>query len=106
MNDTFPGNPISAAVDAIVTRAALEFILSVYPKKLTFRDIVNELTGCPSDIRREVDRVRRAVDDLLDVDLVYRDGDLLVPSAQAIIFAWIVELDFSDYEPRNSSAAL
>jgi hypothetical protein len=65
--------------------AVLAQILAVHPTQLRLSDLVNELSADPGQFA-ELDRVERAVRDLIRVGLLHRQGECVLPTPAALRF--------------------
>ena len=64
--------------------------LTKHPAQLRLRDLIGEVGSEHPDFR-EKDRIKRAVRDLVSVDLLYRSGDMVLPTPASLRFNAITE---------------
>lgn len=83
----------SSAVDddAYAEAAVLREVLQLYPKSLTLEELIRYKTAASTEFE-EVDRVRRAVRELIGVGLLHQVGALVLPTRAAVYFQELAEL--------------
>lgn len=75
----------TAAQDLRDQARVLDEVLALYPEPLTLDEVVREVTRASAEFD-ERERVERAVRDLAGGGLLYRHGDLVVPTRAAVLF--------------------
>jgi hypothetical protein len=81
----------TAALDDRDQARVLRQVLFLFPESLTLAELTRELTFGSSDFQ-ELDRIERAVRDLVAVGLLHRVGDLVLPTRAAVSFHALEEV--------------
>lgn len=81
----------TAALDDSDQARVLRQVLFLYPESLTLAEVARELTFGSSEFQ-ELDRIKRAVRDLVAVGLLHRVGDLVLPTRAAVSFHALEEI--------------
>lgn len=89
--DRRSGDPISNEVNDLRDQGVvLMVVLAKHPAQFRLRDLIGEVGSEHPDFR-EKDRIKRAVRDLVAVDLLYRSGATVVPTPASLRFNAIIE---------------
>lgn len=70
--------------------AVLVHVLTLHPTHVRFAELIREMTAGSAEFR-DVDRVRRAVSDLIGVGLFFKSAELVLPTRAALRFNEIVD---------------
>jgi hypothetical protein len=70
--------------------AVLTEILALHPTQLRLSELVQEITAGAADFA-QTDAIERAVRDLVSVGLLFRNGDLVLPTRAALRFDELIE---------------
>lgn len=79
------GSRSNATQDLHDQSAALIHVLAIHPSQARLPEIVRELTDDAGDFSRR-DGIERAVLDLLGAGLLFRNGELVLPTRAALRF--------------------
>jgi hypothetical protein len=75
----------NAAQDARSQAEVLREVLLIYPEAMTLDELIRSLTVGSTEFP-EIDRIQRAVRDLISDGLLHRSGDLVLPTRAAVNF--------------------
>jgi hypothetical protein len=73
------------AQDARSQNEVLREVLLIYPEAMTLDELIRFLTVGSTEFP-EIDRIQRAVRDLIAGGLLHRNGDLVLPTRAAVNF--------------------
>lgn len=85
------GRPTTAEEDLREERRVLREVLTIYPESLTLDELIRELTAGSPEFSDQ-DAIERAVRDLTAGGLIYRAGDLVLPTRAAVNFHSLGEI--------------
>lgn len=81
----------TAAEDDYAEAAVLREVLQLYPESMTLEELIRFKTVASTEFA-EVDRVRRAVRELIAVGLLHQVGELVLPTRAAVRSGELAEL--------------